>query len=216
MTAVLYIHGKGGTAAEAEHYRPLFSDCVVIGLDYQTFTPWQTGPEIRAAVDSLNSRYDSVILIANSIGAFFSMHAGLDGLLKKAYFISPVTDMEALISDMMEWANVTEAELAERGEVRTDFGETLSWDYLCFIRSHPIEWAVPTRILYGSRDNLISFDAICSFSKKHGAELTVMEGGEHWFHTDAQLRFLDEWIRSEERKNIGYDLTDRQSDFSPA
>ena len=24
--------------------------------------------------------------------------------------------------------------------------------------------------------------------------VAVMEGGEHWFHTDEQLRFLDRWI----------------------
>ena len=35
--AVIYIHGKGGNAEEAIHYKPLFSDCDVIGLDY-TFT----------------------------------------------------------------------------------------------------------------------------------------------------------------------------------
>ena len=33
--AVLYIHGKGGSAAECEHYRPLFPDFEVIGLDPQ-------------------------------------------------------------------------------------------------------------------------------------------------------------------------------------
>ena len=27
-----------------------------------------------------------------------------------------------------------------------------------------------------------------------GAELTVMPDGEHWFHTEEQLRFLDAWI----------------------
>jgi len=26
------------------------------------------------------------------------------------------------------------------------------------------------------------------------AELTVMEEGEHWFHTDEQMRFLDNWV----------------------
>ena len=31
-------------------------------------------------------------------------------------------------------------------------------------------------------------------SEKIGAALTVMEGGEHWFHTDVQMRFLDNWI----------------------
>ena len=24
--------------------------------------------------------------------------------------------------------------------------------------------------------------------------LTVMENGEHWFHTEEQMKFLDEWI----------------------
>ena len=34
---VLYIHGKGGCAGESEHYKPLFPECDVVGLDYQTF-----------------------------------------------------------------------------------------------------------------------------------------------------------------------------------
>ncbi len=51
--AVLYVHGKGGSAAECERYRPLFPDCRVFGLDYQTFTPWETGAEIRAAAEKL-------------------------------------------------------------------------------------------------------------------------------------------------------------------
>lgn len=32
---VLYIHGKGGDVAECEHYKPLFPDRDVIGLDYR-------------------------------------------------------------------------------------------------------------------------------------------------------------------------------------
>ncbi len=32
--------------------------------------------------------------IANSIGAFFSMNANLNSLIEKAYFISPVVNME--------------------------------------------------------------------------------------------------------------------------
>ena len=51
--AVFYIHGKGGSGAECEHYRPLFPGCEVFGLDYQSFTPWETGAEIRAAVEKL-------------------------------------------------------------------------------------------------------------------------------------------------------------------
>ena len=67
---VLYIHGKGGSAAESEHYRTLFPGSEVVGLDYQTFSPWETGAEIFDAVTGLKDRFESITLIANSIGAF--------------------------------------------------------------------------------------------------------------------------------------------------
>lgn len=105
-----------------------------------------------------------------------------------------IVDMEKLIADMMARANVTEDELKRRGVVHTDFGEDLSWDYLCYVRSHPICWDRPTAILYGDRDELTSLDTIRSFAEKHNADLTVMENGGHWFHTEEQMRFLDEWI----------------------
>lgn len=192
--AVIYIHGKGGSASESEHYKPLFPDCDVIGFDYKTFTPWETGQEIRSAVEKLKTEYDSVILVANSIGAFFSMNAGIDSLIERAFFISPIVDMEKLIADMISWANVTEDELKTRGVISTSFGEDLSWEYLCYVRDHPIKWDCPTAILYGSRDELTFYDTISAFAEKHGASLTVMENGEHWFHTDEQLRFFDAWI----------------------
>ncbi len=194
-TIVIYIHGKGGSAAESEHYKPLFARCEVIGLDYKSFTPWETGQEIRAAVEKLHKQYGKIILIANSIGAFFSMNANLNGLVERAYFISPIVNMEQLITDMMAWANVTEAQLQEQGIIHTDFGEDLSWEYLCYVRTHPIEWNVPTSILYGSKDNLTSLETIRLFAERHNAALTVMDGGEHWFHTEEQMKFLDKWIK---------------------
>lgn len=193
---VLYIHGKGGSAAESEHYRLLFSGCAVIGLDYQTCSPWETGTEIFAAVTKLKEQYESITLIANSIGAYFSMHAGIDSMIRKAYFISPIVDMERLILDMMRWANVTEEQLKAAGVIATDFGEDLSWDYLRYVREHPIRWTVPTEILYGSCDSLTTYETITAFADAHNALLTVMEGGEHWFHTAEQMRFLDDWIRA--------------------
>lgn len=196
--AVLYIHGKDGCAAECKHYRPLFPGYEVIGLDYNTSTPWEAGAEIRAAVTKLKDEFKNIILIANSIGAFFSMNAGIDTMLQKAYFISPIIDMEKLICNMMLWANVTDDELKSQGIIQTDFGENLSWDYLCYVRNHPVDWTLPSQILYGSHDNLTSIATISNFAKKHNAILTVMEGGEHWFHTEEQMRFLDEWIKHHE------------------
>lgn len=193
--AVCYIHGRGGSAAESEHYQTLFPDCDVIGLDYKTFTPWETGKEIYHAVTKLKAGYDNIILIANSIGAYFSMCAQIDSLIDKACFISPIVDMEKLITDMMARTNVTEDELKEQGVIRTDFGEDLSWEYLCYVRDHPIQWECPTAILYGSRDDLTPYDTIKAFAEKHHASLTVMENGEHWFRTEEQIRFLENWIK---------------------
>ena len=87
MNLVLYIHGKGGSPAESEHYKSLFPKYDVIGLDYQTFTPWETGKEIHTAVSKFKNEYEKIILIANSIGAFFCMNADISEWIEKAYFI---------------------------------------------------------------------------------------------------------------------------------
>ena len=97
----------------------------------------------------------------------------------------------------LKWANVTEAELEQRKIIPTEFGEELSWEYLCYVRNHPLNWQVPTLILYGEKDNLTSLETIKDFAEKQGASLTVMKGGEHWFHTEEEMNFLDEWIRSQ-------------------
>ncbi len=196
MKAVLYVHGKGGSAAERDHYMPLFPECDVTGLDYKTFTPWETGEEIAAAVRALRTRYDAVILIANSIGAYFALCSGAGDMIEKAYFISPVTDMERMILGMMAREGITEEELARRGVIVTGTGDELSAGYLSWVRSHPVKWTVPTAILYGGKDELVPREAITAFAGRHGATVTVMEGAEHWFHTPEQMRFLDDWIRN--------------------
>ena len=114
--------------------------------------------------------------------------------IEKAYFISPIVNMEQLIVDMMFWANVTEDELQDRKEIETTFGETLSWEYLCYVRKNPIIWEIPTDILFGDKDNLTSYATISEFAKHTKSTLTVMRNGEHWFHTEEQMKFLDEWI----------------------
>ena len=195
MDIVVYVHGKGGSAEEAQHYRKIFPAAKVLGLDYKTFTPWETGNEIREIVRDLYKKYDNVLLIANSIGALCSMYGGLDAYVKQAFFISPVVDMEKLILDMMQWAQVTEEELEEKGVIHTEFGEDLSWEYLSYVRTHPIVWTVPTQILYGGRDNLTSLATMQAFAAEHAAGLTVMEDGEHWFHTEEQMEFLDKWLQ---------------------
>ena len=195
MQAVLYIHGKGGSASESAHYQRFFPGQTVVGLAYQAETPREAGQEICAAAAALKKDHESVTLIANSIGAYFSMFGGADAWIDRAFFISPIVDMEQLICGLMAAEHVTEEALQARGVVPTAFGEPLSWEYLCRVRAHPICWNAPTAILYGGRDTLTDYETVASFAEKHGAALTVMEEGEHWFHTPAQMRFLDRWLR---------------------
>jgi len=193
---IIYIHGKGGSAAEAEHYKPIFPNDTVIGFDYKSETPWEAQKEFSDYFDAVSKDFEKVFLIANSIGAYFSLCSLGEKKIEKTFFISPIANMEKLIRDMMAWANVTEAELQAKKEIPTAFGETLSWEYLVWVRKHPIKWNIPTEILYGEKDNLQSFDTVNAFAEKFGANVTMMKNGVHWFHTDEQMAFLDQWMQS--------------------
>lgn len=192
---VVYIHGKGGNAEEAEAYRALFPGDEIVGFDYEAQTPWEARQEFPVFFDSLRVTDGPLVLIANSIGAYFAMQALAGRRIDRAFLISPIVDMERLILNMLHQAGMTEAELREKGELKTSFGETLSWDYLCYARQNPCFWEIPTHILYGEKDLLTAYDTIAGFSRQIDAELTVMKNGEHWFHTDEQMAFLVSWIR---------------------
>ena len=45
---VIYVHGKGGNANEAEHYKPFFAESDVIGFDYQAQNPWEAQKEFSS------------------------------------------------------------------------------------------------------------------------------------------------------------------------
>lgn len=200
--AIIYIHGKGGTPEEASRFRPLFPDRDVIGFDYKADTPWDAKAEFTCFLKEAGRDHASISVIANSIGAFFVMQAVDAVSIEKAYFISPIVDMEQLIRNMMLWANVTAEQLSREKEIRTDFGETLSWDYLCYVQDNPVRWKVPTCILYGEKDHLTTLQTISDFARRSGASLEIMPGGEHWFHTDDQMAYLDHWIQTQEKDRV--------------
>ena len=194
--ALLYIHGKGGSSHEAEQYKPLCIDCDVYGLDFDDFTPWGTREFILNEFKKIHSRHEKIFVLANSIGAYFSMLALQHCNVERAFFVSPILDMGRLILGMMKLSGVTEHELSERGEIETDYGETLSWKYLCYVRDNPVKWNIPTEILYAENDNLTPYETVKNFVRTHDAKLTVMEDGEHWFHTPEQMKFLYQWLKS--------------------
>ena len=87
--AILYIHGKGGNPKEAEYYKALFEEYDVIGFDYSSQSPWEAKKEFPRLFDNLCGTYETVTVIANSIGAFFAM-LSCDWYYRKG--IKPITE----------------------------------------------------------------------------------------------------------------------------
>lgn len=193
--AIIYVHGKHGSYLEADEYKKNCPNFDIYGVDYNDYFPWIVEEEIVKVYDEVRCEYDCIYIIANSIGAYFSMHALQKFPIEKALFISPILNMEKLILDMMNWANVSEEDLFEKKEITTDFGEVLSWNFLRFVRENPLEWNIPTEILYAEKDELISRKTVDDFTKSHKVVLTVMSGGEHWFHTEKQIDYLNDWMK---------------------
>ena len=165
----------------------------MIGFDYKSELPWEAKSEFQKYFADISLKYDGILLIANSIGAYFLL-ISLSGIIEKAMFISPIVDMEKLILDMMQKANVSEKELSLKKVINTSFGASLSWEYLSYVRNNPITWNIPSSILCGKSDNITSLKTIRNFAGKINADLTVMENGEHWFHTEEQMLFPDNWF----------------------
>ena len=67
MDSVIYIHGKGGNADEAEFLKPLFNEFCVVGFDYKSQTPWEAKDEFPTFFDGVCKKIDHVILVANSV-----------------------------------------------------------------------------------------------------------------------------------------------------
>ena len=69
---------------------------------------------------------------------------------------------------------------------------------LTYAAEHRItKWDSPTAILYAGQDHLTVRETVDSFARRFGCTVTVMENGEHWFHTEEQLAVLDAWLRKE-------------------
>ena len=56
---IVYVHGKGGSAGEAEYYKTLFSNSEVIGFDYHSQTPWAAKKEFFAFLPKRKSNASS-------------------------------------------------------------------------------------------------------------------------------------------------------------
>lgn len=202
----IFVHGKLSCKEEAQGFAEIATK-----RNYQVFSfdlpehgerkserypcnVWNGVRDLHTVWSYVKQHWSSIHLYANSLGAYFSLLAYKDYSMESCLFLSPILDMERLIQNMMEWFGVSEEVLKEKKTVPTPMGETLDWEYYCFVRENPVDkWAVPTAVLYGSKDNLTEQSVVDDFVKRFGADLTVLQDGEHYFHTQQQLAFLRQW-----------------------
>ena len=202
----LFLHGQSGHKEEGERFAQIANPkgWQVVAIDLpqhgqrqggaEPFLPWVVVPELEQVWQELQGRWKRIALRANSIGAWLAMLALAGKPVDTCLIVSPVVDMENLIQTMMIWAGVTEERLEREREIPTDFGQTLSWDNLKYVRQHPVHaLSAHTNILYGDQDNLVPQPVVECFARAEGAHLSVYPGGEHWFHTPEQMKVMGTW-----------------------
>lgn len=156
---------------------------------------WNGVHDVEIIGTYVQQNWKEINLFGCSLGAYFSLLAYKNFPVKKCLFQSPIVDMEHLIYKMFKWFNVTEELLKEKKEIFTPI-DTLSWDYYCYVKKHPIDkWNIPTAIIYGTKDNLQNRATIDSFAKKFNSSLTISPGSEHDFHTKEQSQAVTQWLR---------------------
>ena len=151
--------------------------------------------DLNQIIEYAKKNYKEINLWACSMGAYFSLLAYKDEDIKNSLFLSPVVNMKVIIDNMMLWSNTTEDDLKEKQEIKTNFGQTLYWDYYKYVKENPIvNWNKETFILYGSKDNMQEQSIIQEFSNKFNCKLSILENGEHYFHTEEQLSYYKKWL----------------------
>ncbi len=151
--------------------------------------------DLKQIMKYAKANYKEINIWACSMGAYFSLLAYKNENINKCIFLSPVVDMKIIIDNMMLWANTAENELKERKEIKTNFGQTLYWDYYLYVKENPItSWNKETYILYGDKDNMQDENIIKAFTNRFNCKLSTLKGGEHYFHTEDQLDYYKKWI----------------------
>lgn len=151
--------------------------------------------DLEQIIEYAKANYTEINLWACSMGAYFSLLAYKKENIKQCVFLSPVVNMKEIIDNMMLWNNITENELKEKREIKTNFGQTLYWDYYSYVKDNPITiWNKKTYILYGNKDNMQDEALINKFANDFNCELSILDNGEHYFHTEKQLDYYKNWL----------------------
>ena len=190
---VIYIHGMFGTSKEIEDYSYI-KGYDLKGLDYEDGNPYDIEDVIRDKFFELIKGYKDVIVIANSVGAFYTYEYLNDFNIKQAFFISPIINMFQIIVDLMTKYKISEEQLKKERYIKLENGTTLSYDFYEKLKHRTDNWKVPTEVLYGSKDETVKTNDVIDFIANHNARLTIKNGAHHYFHTKKEKEFIKNWI----------------------
>ena len=193
----IYIHGQHGSAKEASDFKFLNNRYDVVGLDYQDGNPWELKDVIQNEFKRLSKGYDEVVVIANSIGAFYACEYLSEYKIKQAFFISPIVSMFQMIVDIMAMYDIKDKELQKKQLIELDDGTVLSYEFYQHVSNDEDNWKVPTEILYGAYDEVVYTGSMMEFLENHpDARLTVLSDAEHYLYTPEEKKFIRDWIKN--------------------
>lgn len=193
---MVYIHGLHGSYKEAEEYKYI-KGYDVRGLDYSDGNPWEVGPIIKEKFKEIIKPYKEVVVIANSIGAFYTYEYLYEFDIKHAFFISPIASMRKILFDYIFSGKVNKDELKEKRYITLDDGTVISYDFYEKYSNNDYhgQWDTLTDILYGDKDELVYIENIADFLSSHpNSRLTICHDGGHFLHTEEEKEFVKNWI----------------------
>ena len=201
----IFVHGQGGNKFEAERFARLatLKGYQVLSIDLPqhgerkdnvNFVAWEVVEELKNVMRFAKQKWSKISIRATSIGVYFSLLALKGEKIEKCLFVSPLVDMNRMILDLMKLSNVSKEELEIKKEIKTDFGQTLSWQYYCYAQENQVKAICDnTEILYAKNDEIIPFDTVEKFAKNNGCRLTILNGGEHWIHLKDDVEKMEKW-----------------------
>lgn len=205
--ALFYIHGKYGSKEEAEGIAAFLCPAgyTVLAADLPAkgdCLPWEIVPVLDQIIAGLRGEYPFLALLGVSIGGYFTLLTPSASRADRLLLLSPVVDMISLIGSMMKGAGIGEDKLKEKKTAVTENGDLLSYEYLTYAREHA-EYSLPAfvSLMTAENDPLTPPDTANAFAEKYGAHRVLFPGGEHWFHTEEELRARDLWVRDSLSEN---------------
>ena len=190
----VYIHGYLSSTDHTPFYSSFLTRYEYKNLDYEDGEPWKVGEIIKEKFEKLIQGYDEVVVIAKSLGAFYAIEYLSSFNIKKAFFISPLTDMYQFIFDLMNQYHVTEKQLKEKKLITLENGFILNYDFYQHVLKDPDQWKTKTYVMYGSLDKLIYLESVADFVATHNATLAIEDGADHTFHEEQHKERIKNWI----------------------